>query len=260
MNISGDLRYVHPGEYEAFKSTKSRGVRDRYFERYKGYKVENSADGQLLKFDKVYRAAWDEMHPLGYVEHRRAWSVEGKYGAWAFEHDAVLKIGKFLFLHGGIGPTYAKLSIDEINQLVHEDLDDDPSNDNGITTASDGPLWYRGLAQGTGKNELAHLDALLQKHSVEHIVIGHTPLTEAIIPRFGRKVIVADVGLSAAYGGANAYLEILDGEIFAVHRGQRLALPMSDGAAARDYLEATRALEDEPDRIDAYLKNHFPAE
>jgi hypothetical protein len=260
MNVSGDLRYVHPGEYAAFQTSKSERVRDKYFESYKDYVIANSADGELQVFDAAYREKWNKQFPLGYVEHRTAWSVDGKYGSWALEHDAVLKLGKFLFLHGGIGPKYAGLSISEINGLVHEDLDGDPNNDSGITTASDGPLWYRGLAENSDEVELAHLDALLARHGVEHIFIGHTPLTEAIIPRFGRKVIVADVGLAAAYGGANAYIEIVGGEIYAIHRGQRLALPMSGGDAFFNYLETARALEDDPDRIISYMEELLPSE
>ena len=31
MNITGDLRYVHPGEYEAFETRNSKRIRDNYY-------------------------------------------------------------------------------------------------------------------------------------------------------------------------------------------------------------------------------------
>ena len=63
--------------------------------------------------------------------------------------------------------------------------------------------------------------------------------------RFDGAVILADVGLSAHYGGRLAALEIVDGRFFALHRGQRLALPFAE-AAQLDYLQAAAALDPQP--------------
>ncbi len=170
-----------------------------------------------------------------------------------------MTLGSFLFVHAGIGRPYADLSAADINALVQADLSPEGGDKTGITTASDGPLWYRGLAMNAEEEEASHVEDLLATHQVKHIVVGHTPLSSAIVPRFNAKVIVVDVGLSDAYGGAHAYLEILDGEIFAIHRGQRLALPQGGGQALRDYFSAARALEPDPGRIDSYMDKIFPS-
>jgi len=257
MNIEGDLRYVHEGEYEAFVTSRSSRVRSDYYKRYIDYLKRSSQDG-LIAFDEPFKSKWYDEHPLGWVEHRRAWRLSGEYGEWASQKPAVLKLGSFLFVHAGIGRAYMDLSATDINTLVQADLSPDSDDKTGIVNASDGPLWYRGLAKNVEEEESPHVEDLLAKHQVEHIVIGHTPLSSAIVPRFNAKVIVADVGLSEAYGGAHAYLEILDGEVFAIHRGQRFALPLEGGQVLQDYFSAVRALEPEPSRIDSYVNQIFP--
>ena len=77
-----------------------------------------------------------------------------------------------------------------------------------LLTDDEAPLWYRGLALGPEADLAAHVDALLAFHGVSRIVIGHTVAPGVVLPRFGGKVILIDVGLSAVYGGPRSSLEI----------------------------------------------------
>lgn len=259
MNVKGDLRYVTAGEFASYETPQSSVARDDYYERYKTYLRDNLEDGKWLTFDDVFRADWDKKHPLGWVEHRQAWAPDGVYGKWVIEQKAVIKLGNLLFVHGGISPKYARASLKEINEAVTKDLKAGQDEAATITNESDGPMWYRGMAQNPPAEEASNVDAVLQHYSVDHVITGHTPLTEAITPRFGGKVIVADVGLAEYYGNAFAYVEVIDGVLYAVQRGQRLVLPMAEGAPLKAYLEKARSLEADAPRLNAYMESLFPA-
>ena len=78
--------------------------------------------------------------------------------------------------------------------------------DGDIVTGEDGPLWYRGLAQGDEAALAGDVEKVLQAFGVKRIVIGHTPTAGTVIPRFDGRVVMIDVGLSAYYGSRRACL------------------------------------------------------
>jgi hypothetical protein len=90
MNLYGDLRYVSAGEYEAFKTSESAELRDRAY---------NTLADSANKNDAAYKANWYEEHPLGWAEHRQAFSPSGKYGKFIRDRLAIVKINDAIFLH-----------------------------------------------------------------------------------------------------------------------------------------------------------------
>lgn len=249
MNMYGDLSYVHPGEFAAFKSRQSRQRRDNYYDYFVRTLTAKLPQEELPEFDKAYREKWNQDYPLGYVEHRLAWNSEGKYGAWVLGHNAVIRINDILFLHGGIGPDYVQFDLAAINDRVRARLTDLNNLWESILTDEAGPLWYRGLARNDAATEGDHVKAVLERYGVNRIVIGHTPLTGAVYPRFGGAVILADVGLSRRYGARDAFLVIENGALFAVHRGTKLPLPTGSGEDVLAYLKQAAALDPEPSPI-----------
>jgi hypothetical protein len=239
MNVYGDLRYVSPAEYEAFRNQNSIELRNAFFQQHVEDAKKTSPD---LIADALYRKKWDEQYPLGFVEHRQHYNPKGTYGKWIRGHNVVVKINDSLFLHGGIGPKYAEMSLDDINKRAREELDDLEKIQNGMIPDPDGPLWYRGLAQGDEQALAAHVDAVLKKHEARRIVIGHTPTAGAIAPRFSGKVVLIDVGMSRVYGGPPACLLIEDGKLSALHRGTRLPLPDA-GPEMLEYLKKIVSIE-----------------
>jgi hypothetical protein len=238
MNLVGDLRYVSEGEYAAFATENSAEVRDRAFELL--------AD-PARKDDPQYRQAWDEEHPLGWVEHRIAFSPKGKYGKWLRERNAVVKVNDYLFVHGGIPPSLADSSIESINQRIRDELRAVENPGGALSSAADGPLWYRGLALEPDETIAGHVDRVLANFGVSHIVIGHTTMPGAVVPRLGGKVLLIDVGLSKHYGARQACLVVERGTAVALHRGTALRLPVGapgDGVLA--YLRAAAALDPAP--------------
>jgi len=244
MNILGDLRYVAPGEYQAFTTSGSAGLRDR------AYAVLADSTRQS---DSAYRESWNAAHPLGWVEHRLAFEGKGKYGEWIRRNNAVVKIGRFLFLHGGISPAYRDIPIADLNRRIRTALEPGAAPaEVAIAEDSLGPLWYRGLATVDEAALAGHVDSVLAAFGVSHIVIGHTITPGAILPRHGGKVIMIDVGMSAAYGGPAAALIVEGTEVFALHRGHRLPLPLEGGVV--DYLQRAAALDPPASRLRQYLE------
>jgi len=199
----GDLRFVHPGEYQAFVTDNSEEMRKRFL----------------------------TTTPLGQTEMILAFGAKGEYGEWLRTHDAVARINGILFLHGGISPAVASTSCDDINATVRRELttDFDQTQKAPLGTLAvreDGPIFYRGLAEEPDEFG-TQVDDILAKQGVRAIVIGHTvSATGRIRPRFGGKVIQLDTGMQPAYapGGRASALEIRGNEFTAIYQDRRDAL------------------------------------
>jgi hypothetical protein len=205
MNITGDLRYVSEGEYSAFVTRESDRFRERFFsDRFEELATRYRRDNPAIDDDTVLRRLREDF-PLGWVEHRQAWSVQGKIGAWFLEKDAVARLGDNLFVHGGISAPYAAKSLDQINAEVRGDILD--TDLVGAAEDEIGPLWHRGNAVETPEGAADIADAL-EAFGVKRLVIGHTPSLEGVRTLYDDRVYVIDTGISAAYGGVRDYIEI----------------------------------------------------
>ena len=255
MNVYGDLRYVHAGEYEAFVTRNSEALRDRYYELYMQAVEKQDPEG-FAALPEDYREKWNLEHPLGWVEHRQAWDLafnpEAEYGNRVLNQQVAVRINDTVFLHGGISGFYCRNSLESLTRMVHDALRQfDPQNP-GVLEDSYGPLWYRGLAGDEPEAAPETVDAILAHHGIEHIAIGHTPTSGVIWPRYDGKVVMIDTGIAAAYGGNRGWLEITPEGLFAGYPGGRLPLP-SDDAGRIAYLEqVVRLSPDNP-----YLKNRL---
>ena len=213
MRMVGDMRYVAPGEYEAFTSSRSEDIRQE---------ILNRAAGKITAADV----------PLGLIEMRMAYAENGRYGKWLRTLNTVEKINGIVFLHGGISPTVAEMSCDVINDTIRREITDEIEKMRaeptfGLAGSEQGPLWYRGLAQEPPTFETA-LDDILAKQHAEAIVVGHTVVqTGRITQRFGGKVIQIDTGMQQGYvptGKASA-LDIQNGVFTAIYVDGRVPLP-----------------------------------
>ncbi len=241
MNVYGDLRYVIPEEFAAF-SSRDAEYRAAAWEQHESVVKQKTPDALTPE----YKAKWNAERPNGFFEHRVSFGPGGKFYKWIAGHNAVLKVGDSLFLHAGISPKYAAQERAAMNKQIQEELADFSKLQGGMAMDSEGPLWYRGLAQDEESALAAHVDAVLAKHGVSRIVIGHTPTAGAVLPRFGGKVIMADVGLSKAYGARMACVVIEGGKVSAIHRGKQLALPSGGLKEMIEYLSAAAALDPSP--------------
>jgi TPR repeat protein len=240
MNVYGDLRYVSPGEFASY--AQGTGAEGQFVYAARAAVTERARPS-------IRAAALPSANSAGFAEHRAAFAPDGPYGRWIRGHNAAVKIDRTLFLHAGLGPKYAGWTIDRINTEVRGELNDLTRLHGGVVIDEDGPLWYRGLANGD-EAELAPLvERLLKQFDVDRIVIGHSYAEAAITPRFGGKVILIDIGLSRVYDnvGKLGCLEIEGGRVSAIHRGQRLELPSdARGPDMLRYLKTAAALDPAP--------------
>ena len=235
MNIAGDLRYVHPGEYEAFETRQSKKVRDNYYAfvvktleaQRESQAANESASAPLPTIDDAFKSDWYAKHPLGFVEHRLAWQPGGEVANWVSQHNTIIRINNVLFLHGGLSTDLLPLSITDINEQIRSELRGEPVDGEPLGTASHSPLWYRGLARNNELDERPVLDAVLEHFGASMIVLGHTPDLNVITPRFDGEVVIIDTGISAYYGGHRASLLIENGIASAIHGTHTQKLPES---------------------------------
>ena len=225
MNMTGDFRYVHPDEFKAFKSNKSKKIRDRVFEANRDPIFAYFQETHPELTEKQIRKAWDAENPLGKFELQWAWSPEGEIGNWAVNNPLVTIIGDSLFVHGGLSPDHRHLSIDTINKRAREALSEQSLIEARIINDPRGPLWYRGLLPGKYEDPAQapaeQVEKVLKQYGVTRIVVGHTPSIKGIQAHFDGRLIQIDTGISDYYGGKTSFLRIENGQVFA-HDGEEI--------------------------------------
>lgn len=255
MNVYGDLRYVSDGEFEAFVNRNSAALRDRVFA-LQMERIEAADPEAFASLPENFREEWNLKHPLGWVEHRQAWdpawNPDGEFAKWVLDKKVAIRINDTVFLHGGISSYYCRNTLESLTEQVVEKLRNFDPRDAGIIDDNNGPLWYRGLSGVEPEATVETVDAILEHHNIAHIVVGHTPTSGIIWPRYEGKVVMIDTGIASAYGGHIGYLEITSEGLFAGYPAGKLPLP-SNEADLVAYLE--QVIEMAPDN--AYLQQRL---
>jgi hypothetical protein len=240
MRMQADLRYVHPEEYAAFRSPDARDLRDRAYRVVVARQRAAARDAGEPFDERAFRAFFEDETPLGLVEMQMAFDPTGEYGEWLRRHDVILEINEVVFVHGGISPAVASRGCAAIAAAARAELREDRIADPGrealLLDSEDGPLWYRGLADGTATAR--DVDAVLDALGAARLVIGHTPTPDhRIATTFDGRVIAIDTGMLGGEwypGGVASALEIRDGAVTAVYDGRRdVLIAKAPGATVR---------------------------
>jgi hypothetical protein len=231
MNMTGDLRYVHAGEFRAFANRESDSLRNRIYETNRAA-IESAYKARDPNMTaEAIRAAWMKATPIGMLEHQAAWRPDGEVGKWVIANPAVAKVGDSLFVHGGISAAYTQFSVEQINRRVSDALKAQDETPTSIINDPAGPLWYRGLVSRASGDEttvapVAAVNAqplsieqeialVLEKFHVRRIVVAHTPSTSGIISVDQGALWRIDSAISRAYNGKLTYLEITGDKVVA---------------------------------------------
>jgi hypothetical protein len=228
MNLVGDNRYTTAGEYAAFTDSQSQQRRDRVYDANKAnVEAAYRALDPKLTPDQI-KGKWIAEHPLGWVEHRLAWSPSGDLGKWAAANPAILKLGDTLFVHGGISAEYAKQPVASVNQRIAAAMAAGDDRPGSLLTDPLGPLWYRGLVQPDSDAQALRaaakppaspltseqeLDAVLLAYGARRLVVAHTPSLSGIQITAQGKLARIDTGISRYYGGPLSWLEIIGNQM-----------------------------------------------
>ena len=266
MNLVGFFRDVNPEIYAIFvdkKSEKRRKVAYKDFKKYWRAEAERILGAPVAEVPDDIKEKWMAAIPPGWLEYKEALGPEAHYGSWLHQRPVAVVIDGVLFVHGGIGPALAGLSVEEINakvalelviyerlrklmiadrlvpttaelaSLVNVYLEMDPPDpkyteladaENWLVFSEGGPLWFRGGARWDEETETEQIIALLAGVGAEREVNGHTVQDEGRIEvRFGGRVFLIDTGMLSS---------VYTG-------GQPSALVIEDGAFTAIYTDGS---------------------
>ncbi len=237
MNLIGFYRDVNPEVYATFVDADSEKRRKAAFKDFKRYwRARAEALGAAPPdFTPDIEDQWMETFPPGWLEYNDALGPDGVYGAWLRERPVAVVIGDVLFIHGGIGPDIAGMSVEEINAKVAEELatydrlrrvmidrqlvpttaglnslinayngQDPPDPElatlgeatNWLIRSAGGPLWFRGAARWEEEVDSERMVELLTEVGAQRMVGGHTVQDQGRIEvRFGGRVFLIDTGM-----------------------------------------------------------------
>jgi hypothetical protein len=240
MNLTGDLRYVAPGEWLAFSDEETPEMRQTAFDVFAQNHPELSAEDALDQFNRNF--------PAGFFAHRQAFSRHGYYGSWLLNQPPLIRINRTLYVHGGVSSVIADYQPDDLAStfeghlraiLTHREalvqsglvrpMDDlldlrmrpdvDAQADfmaliNDPLFLDNGPLWYRGNSLCHPLLETAPLETQLARLHADRVVVGHSPTpNRQVTSRLDGRVIKADTGMLASYYNGKGYALItMDGK------------------------------------------------
>jgi hypothetical protein len=126
------------------------------------------------------------------------WSQDSLLGQWLRTKAAVMKIGDYVCLHGGISAEVVRrgLTLAQLNDSVRSSLGD--RQPDGFVMSPNGPLWYRGyfpdVAREAGSAVATPDDIgrILSFYEAKAIFVGHT-IVPTVTPLYDGRVVAVQV-------------------------------------------------------------------
>lgn len=260
MNIVGILDLVSEKEFESYTDRDSRRRRELTFERYyEQVRKEAREKGEDVPHKNGLWKQFQQDYPLGYVEHRQAFSKNGRYGSWLLGLNAAIKINDVVFTHGDWNERFSEIGIARFNESVRKELAGEAPLESGLTFDSESPLQYRGLAnvpltRAAQSVEKPRVVNILRNLQAKRMVVGHTVTSGVIESRFDGGHVSIDTGMLEIYhGGHRIALEIEGEALRAIHDGGKVDVPeRMDETNYDDYIRAVAAVD--PTNLDVQLE------
>jgi hypothetical protein len=124
------------------------------------------------------------------------WSQDSLLGQWLRTKAAVMKIGDYVCLHGGLSAEVVQrgLTLAQLNNSVRSSLGD--RQPDGFVMSPNGPLWYRGYfpeaarEAGSAVATSDDIERILGFYEAKAIFVGHTIVSTVTALYDGRVVAV----------------------------------------------------------------------
>ncbi len=197
MNLTGDLRYVSAGDYEAFGGADAR-------------RAAFSADGAIGR--------WLHARPFTVVIDDTAFVHGGLSTAvHGMDLDQLNQTAQAQL-------ATALQAIAEAEAEADADTDTEIARPSGLPFDPDGPVWYRGNALCHPYIESETLAHALRGLRASRVAVGHT-VTEGrrITSRLDGRVLRIDTGMHPGYGGRPSALVIEDDGVRALYQDDAAA-------------------------------------
>lgn len=128
MNLTGDLRYLAPGELAAFAADEDPATREQALAHFQAVQTAAAAAeaataaGQAPApppTPEALEAAFARQYPPGFFAHRAAFRPDGTYGRWLLDRPEVLVLDGTAYVHGGLSGHFASQPIAAYNERAH---------------------------------------------------------------------------------------------------------------------------------------------
>ena len=185
------------------------------------------AEGNFSFFSPVEARAAESFRYQGRTGLSAIYQGDSLYARWLRQRPALLKIGRTVFAHGGLGDGCLHYTPDVINQTLQDwmayfqGMGEAPDQSTAWLTEqnSHSPIWTRCLRVGRqSASESSATRSMLHKlgqaWGFERIVAGHNPTLHLEYraacphPVFGDAVAVIDTGICRFYSGHLSALEL----------------------------------------------------
>lgn len=123
MNLLRNTRDVNPKVYAGFVDSKSESRRTSAYRAYVKFRLARLSAGIASTGLQQTKEEWMAAHPLGFLEYQDAFGPNGRYGRWLRAKPVAVQLAGSIFLHAGIPPDLARLSLDDINDRVRRELE-----------------------------------------------------------------------------------------------------------------------------------------
>ena len=162
------------------------------------------------------------------LDQKTLYGPTTELGRWLRSRPVLLRLGSFLFAHGGPSPAMMaeERDLDALNAAFRRSIDEAGKP---RLQGPEGPIWYRGLIPGmeTKRPDATdpEVERLLQGFAVRAIVVGHSTLKTGITTFHGGRICGIDANLQA--GGSGELWLFQQGACFrGLADGSRLPLDM----------------------------------